>query len=97
MPSQLRARAAAIGRQVVPRLSRASIFIRPFVLAVLLHGCTGVLRPPTAGPEPSQPSARVPAVGYRSTTAPYVSRRPVDPAPWSEQNERVAPPPGATE
>src|SRR5262245_26993451 len=94
MPSQLRARSVAIRRQLIPRLSRP---IWLFLLTALLQGCTGVPRSPTVGPDPSQPSARTPAVGYRSTTAPYVSRRPVDPSPWREQNERVAPPPGATE
>ena len=44
---------------------------------------------------PADPYARAPAVGYRSTTAPYVSRRPIAPAPWREQNERVAPTPGS--
>ena len=93
MPSQLRARAVAIGRQIIPRLS----LIWPLVLASLLQACTGAPRSPTVGPDPSQPSARTRAVGYRSTTAPYVTRRPVDPAPWREQNERVGPPPGAPE
>jgi hypothetical protein len=48
---------------------------------------------PFAGPDPSDPGARTRAVSYRSTIAPYASRRPVEPKPWEEQNERVAPPP----
>jgi hypothetical protein len=94
MPSHLRALSVAIGRQI-PRLSSRPLWL--FALAALLHGCAGAPGSPTVGPNPSNPSARTGAVGYRSTTAPYVSRRPVDPAPWREQNERVAPPPGATE
>lgn len=94
MPSQLRARSVARGRQIIPRLS-GPLWL--FALAALLHGCAGAPSSRTVGPDPSNPSARAPAVGYRSTTAPYVTRRPVDPAPWREQNERVAPPPGATE
>ena len=93
MPSQLRARSVAIGRQIIPRLS-SHLAVGPGQPAA---GCTGAPRSPTVGPDPSNPSARTPAVGYRSTTAPYVTRRPVDPAPWREQNERVGPPPGAPE
>jgi hypothetical protein len=94
MPSPLRERSVVVGRQIIRRLSRPLCLLG---LAVLLHGCTGAPSSPSAGPDPSNPSARTPPVGYRSTTAPYVSRRPVDPGPWTEQNERVAPPPGAKE
>jgi hypothetical protein len=62
-------------------------------LALLLAACTDAPRSPVAGPDPSDPGARVPRVDYRSTTGPYKSQRPVDPAPWTEQNERVAPAP----
>jgi hypothetical protein len=72
---------------------------RPWFRGVLLT-CgllTGCAAPPDVAlqPHPADPHARAPAVGYRSTTAPYVSRRPVAPAPWREQNERVAPAPGS--
>lgn len=43
--------------------------------------------------DPSDPRARVPAVGYRSTVAPYESLRPVEPAPWIQQNQQIAPQP----
>jgi len=33
----------------------------------------------------------VPAATYRPVLGGYVSQRPVDPAPWREQNDRVAP------
>jgi hypothetical protein len=48
---------------------------------------------PVAGPDPADPSARAPRVDYRSTTGAYKSQRPVEPAPWGEQNERVTPAP----
>lgn len=64
-----------------------------FLLALLDAGCASVPPRPLAGADPADPAARVPAVRYRSTIGPYTSQRPVDPAPWGEQNERVAPAP----
>jgi hypothetical protein len=61
--------------------------------ALWLAGCTDAPRAPVAGTDPSDPRARTPRVDYRSTTGSYKSQRPVDPAPWTEQNERVAPTP----
>jgi hypothetical protein len=58
---------------------------------LLLTGCATSERLPVAGNDPSDPSAPVRPVGYRSTTASHVSQRPVAPAPWRRQNERVAP------
>ena len=43
--------------------------------------------------DPADPGAKVAGVGYRSTIAPYTSLRPTAPAPWRQQNERVAPAP----
>lgn len=63
------------------------------MLAGLLPACVGTLAKPLAGPDPADPGIRTPRVGYRSTVAPYVSQRPVEPGPWREQNERVAPAP----
>jgi hypothetical protein len=62
-------------------------------LAILLAGCADPPRLPAAGPDPADPGARAPRVDYRSTIGAYRSQRPVDPAPWVEQNERVAPAP----
>jgi hypothetical protein len=62
-------------------------------LVLLLAGCADAPRSPAAGPDPSDPGARAPRVDYRSTIGPYKSQRPVDPTPWTEQNERVAPAP----
>ena len=43
------------------------------------------------GPHPADPQARVPATPYRAVTSGYESRRPVEPLPWRELNERVTP------
>jgi hypothetical protein len=45
------------------------------------------------GQDPANPAAKVAAVGYSSTVAPYTSLRPTTPAPWGKQNENVAPSP----
>lgn len=60
---------------------------------LLLSGCTGSERSLVAGPDPSDPGVPVPTVRHRTTTAGYVSLRPVPPAAWRRQNERAAPKP----
>jgi hypothetical protein len=57
----------------------------------LAQGCTGDLKSLGAGPDPSDPNVRAPAVRYRSTIGAYVSRRPVEPSSWRERNEQVSP------
>jgi hypothetical protein len=64
-----------------------------FLLAPLAHGCSGAPPAPLAASDPSDPAARAPPVSYRSTFGSYKSQLPVEPAPWGEQNERVAPRP----
>jgi hypothetical protein len=79
------------GRQtsLIPRLSASAV-----VGALLIVGaCTASLAQPLFGPPAADPSARVPPVDYRSTLAPFTSRRPAAPGPWREENERVAPEP----
>ena len=56
----------------------------------LLSGCMA------AGPAPSlaaaaDPHVRVPPARYSSVIGPYTPQRPVEPTPWRERNERVAP------
>jgi len=63
------------------------------VVSLMLAGCPDAPRVPVAGPDPSAPGARAPRVGYRSTIGSYKSQRPVEPAPWGEQNQRVTPQP----
>ena len=66
---------------------------RAVLLAGALTALAGCSTPPRplAGLDPSDPNARVPATAYRPVLRGYVSQRPVEPAPWREQNDRVAP------
>jgi hypothetical protein len=85
----------AAGRPAVTRAFRLGVGTLAMLagLILLLVGCTDAPRVPVAGSDPSDPGARAPRVGYRSTIAPYNSQRPVEPGPWGEQNQRVAPQP----
>ena len=60
-------------------------------LGLLTQACSNAPRSPYTGSDPSDPAVPVPSTGYRSTVAPFTSRRPVEPRPWLDQNERVAP------
>ena len=68
-----------------------AFLLLPFALAFFTHGCSGAPPAPLTAADPSDPGARAPPVGYRSTIGSYKSQRPVEPAPWGEQNERVRP------
>src|SRR5262245_50725343 len=94
MLTQIAWRFAASGRRrnVSSGAPLASLLL-PFALAFFAHGCSGAPPAPLAAADPSDPRARVPPVRYRSTIGSYRSQRPVEPAPWGEQNERVAPGP----
>ncbi len=94
MSAHLRAFRAAVEPVVMKlfQIKFGALAILPAVF-LLLAGCRDAPTPPLAGPDPSDPGARAPRVGYRSTIGPYKSQRPVSPAPWVEQNERVAPQP----
>jgi len=61
------------------------------LLAPLVQACSATTASPWRGPDPSDPSVHVAPASYRSTVGSYASQRPVDPRPWREQNERVAP------
>jgi hypothetical protein len=95
MSAQFRAEPAAGNPAQATRLFRWGCKppIIVLALAVLAAGCTRPPATPFVGNDPSDPEARVPRVGYSPTTAPYTRQRPVEPAPWREQNERVAPGP----
>jgi hypothetical protein len=67
------------------------VFAAICAAALATPGCSAPPMAPAVGPDPSNPAARTPAVDYRSTTAPYSSRRPVEPGLWREQNERATP------
>jgi hypothetical protein len=61
---------------------------------LFLAGCAAIAQNRLlAGADPSDPRSPSRPVGYRSSTAGYVSQRPVSPASWRQQNERVTPPP----
>ena len=73
--------------------ARAGAPARVAALCLLTAACTTAPARPYAGPDPADPAARAPASTYRPVLRGYVSQRPVEPAPWREQNERVAPAP----
>jgi hypothetical protein len=62
-------------------------------LSLLTGACVSTPEKPYAGADPSDPSVRTPAVAYRSVIGGYESRRPVEPASWRDQNERITPAP----
>jgi hypothetical protein len=74
---------------------RTPLIASAAIAAVALASACSIDPPPgpVAGRDPSDPRARVPAVSYRSTVAPYESLRPVEPAPWIQQNQQIAPQP----
>jgi hypothetical protein len=67
--------------------------LRAGVTAIAVASASCAPMPPAVvlGPDPADPAVRVPAVQYRSVVASYRSRRPVDPGPWRNQNEKVNP------
>jgi hypothetical protein len=75
------------------RLAPAIAVVAMAALSVFAAACAVVPPVPYAGPDPADAAAPVPAVGYRSTIGAYQSQRPVEPASWREQNERIAPRP----
>jgi hypothetical protein len=92
MSTHIRAFAAAV-EPAVARPFLIKLGVLAVLPALLLAGCRDAPTAAVVGPDPSDPNARAPRVDYRSTIAPYKSQRPVDPAPWGEQNQRVAPQP----
>lgn len=54
-----------------------------------ISGCAAPIA--LSGQDPASPDAKVAAVGYRSTVAPYTSLRPTVPSSWRRQNDSVAP------
>ena len=93
MFAQFGAKLAAV-RSVAERVldSRNAALAAILAGTLALGGCLPTTAP-LAGADPADPSARVAAVGYRSTVAPYTTLRPVAPSPWKEQNDRAAPAP----
>lgn len=77
-------------RQIQPDFEDFMKSVLLTAVAVILSACSG---PPLieAGPSPSDASAWVPAQRYVPVTAGTIDYRPVEPKPWIERNERVAP------
>ncbi|HKY88210.1 MAG TPA: hypothetical protein VJL90_15740 [Pseudorhodoplanes sp.] len=63
------------------------------IALTLLAAACKPLSVPLAGGDPSDPSAPVPKTRYQSSLGSYERQRPVEPEPWRQQNERVAPQP----
>lgn len=74
-------------------LSRALLLLCAAVSAALLTACVSAPSASLASADPSDPHVRGPAAAYQSAFQRYSSQRPVEPSPWREQNERVAPQP----
>jgi hypothetical protein len=84
---------AIAGRRISFPARRSGLAVLGVLLAIVAGNASSgqVL----LGPPPADPGAGVPPVEYRSTIAPFTSRRPVEPGPWRQENERVAPEPKA--
>ena len=93
MHSPLRAYPAVVVRRMTPSFRRLTSLAGVIVIAALAQGCMTQPPLPLTKSDPAHPSARAKASTYRSDIAPYESRRPVDPKPWVEQNQQVAPAP----
>jgi len=94
MFAHIRTRFAATGRQGTASIRRRLDTLAALCLTGLLTAaCSSIPPSPFTGPDPANPRVRVPAVAYRSTVGPYASQRPVEPRPWREQNQGVAPAP----
>ena len=72
-------------------VSRAAPAFGAMLLCLLTSACFSALERPVAGPDPSDPTAHAPTTAYRTVLGRYESQRPVEPAPWRQQNDRVAP------
>ena len=93
---------AQIARHVVASGRRPNALLQnrlgPLILllctALFAQGCrTDPPLSPYVGPDPSDPRAPAARSTYQSTLGSYSSQRPVEPTPWREQNQGVAPAP----
>jgi hypothetical protein len=89
MPTRLGATVVAISDSHLFRAGKVTLGVS---VALLIAGCSSLPADERAMVV-ADPATPVGAVGYRSTIGPYTSLRPVDPAPWRELNDRVAPAP----
>jgi len=92
MFAHIQANSAAIGRRSTSLFGkRAAPAICVLAASLLVAACAPTPHLPFGGPDPSNPRTPVPAASYRATLGSYASQRPVEPGPWREQNDRVAP------
>jgi hypothetical protein len=59
------------------------------IVAGLVSACSSPLPPRYI--RSAEPHIATPAVSHSSVVRGYISQRPVEPGPWLEQNENVAP------
>jgi len=72
-------------------LRRALVPMRVTAFCLIAAACTPSPERLAARVTAADAAAPVPASAYRPVLSGYVSQRPVEPASWREQNERVAP------
>ena len=69
----------------------AKLSLAGALLATLMAAGCSVSPPLPRAAAAADADIAVPAARYSSVTAPYTPQRPVEPLPWREQNDRVAP------
>lgn len=85
-------RSAELLRRGTALLPGSSVALLAVACGLLVASCSSASQPVSlAGPDPADPKVRVPAATYRPLIAPYAAQRPVEPLPWREQNQGVAP------
>jgi hypothetical protein len=80
----------AVGRPITTFIRGAAVVAA--AVAAALAGCSQTPQRLT-GPDPSDPRAPARPAAYRSVIGSYESQRPVEPSPWRDQNDRIAPAP----
>ena len=92
MFAQFQARIAAVRSVAARPLRIRSVALAAIsAIALALGGCLPTTVP-LVGADPSDPSARVARVRYRSTVAPYTGLRPVTPSSWKGQTDTPSTP-----
>lgn len=91
MFAQFWPRSAAVERRSTSWRYRLAAVLA--AVALLTQGCAPIPSQPFVGAEASNPDVRVPPAPYRPVLGTYSRQRPVEPAPWRERNDRVAPTP----
>ena len=87
MLAQLGAMPDAVGEAVRKLSTRYLVLLAIGGSALTLGGCLPTTVP-LAGADPSDPSAKVAGVRYRSTVAPYTSLRPAQPLSCHREGRR---------